>query len=266
MLQLACDRKVRFYSTHANSYGLNAGPPELNGTCPGCTKDKGGCFHIPEGKKNPTCYAYCLAKCFKGAGRVLNENTEKLKGTQAEIRKELVDTFESFRKTTRAWCEKNGEETWLPYAYFRLHWSGDVFSLEYAKALVSAMKAFPDIRFWTYTRSFQYVDVLMKAPNLILYLSADRPNFKEAWECFKKNKMYADKRYKIAYMGKELEEFETKVEDLKRTEKNAKIKDWLDKASITLCPVDAGRMDLEGGCSKCRQCITEGHQLLFFKC
>ena len=263
MLQLACDRKVRFYSSHENSYGINAGPPELGGTCPGCTKGKGGCFYIPEGKKNPTCYAYCIAKCFKGAGQVLDSNTNKLKGTEADIRKELVDTFSEFKKKTQAWCKRH-EKKWEDMAYFRLHWSGDVFSLEYAKALVSAMKKFPDIRFWTYTRTFKYVDVLMKAPNLILYLSADACNWNDAIKCWKSNKMWKDRRYKIAYMGKELNDYETKVDDLARSDTS--LTSWVRKTHITCCPVDAGRMPLEGGCSKCRQCISPGNQLLFFKC
>lgn len=265
MLRLACDRKVRFYPTHENSYGLNAGPPCLGGTCPGCTKEKGGCFHIPEGKKNPTCYAFCLAKCFKGAGKVLDDNTKKLQGTQADIRKELVETIEDFEAKTKAWAQKNGKN-YEDYAYFRLHWSGDVFNVEYAKALVSAMKKFPRIKFWTYTRSFEYADILMKAPNLILYLSADHCNWKQAWKTFVDKKMYKSPKYKIAYMGKELEDYTNKIDDLKRTTKDKDVLTWLNKTRITCCPVDAGRMNLEGGCSKCRQCITEGNQLLFFKC
>lgn len=263
MLRLACDRKVRFYTTHENSYGINAGPPELGGTCPGCTRGNGGCFHIPAGKKNPTCYAYCIAKCFKGAGKVLDDNTKKLQGLEADIRKELVDTFADFKSKTKAWCERHNKD-WKDYAYFRLHWSGDVFNLQYANALQSAMKKFPDITFWTYTRTFKYVDVLMRASNLILYLSADACNWDDVIKCWKTNKMWKSRKYKIAYMGKELSDYETKIEDLKRSDKA--LTKWLNDTRITCCPVDAGRMPLEGGCSKCRQCITEGNQLLFFKC
>lgn len=265
MLKLACDRKVRFYSTHENSYGINAGPPELGGTCPGCTRGPGGCFHIPAGKKNPTCYAYCLAKCFKCAGSTLDSNTRLLGGTQSDIRRELVETMESFVRKTEDWCRKHGKQK-KDYMYFRLHWSGDVFSVEYAKALVSAMRKFKDITFWTYTRSFEYVDILKKAENLILYISADHDNWKEAVRCFEKNRLYESPRFKIAYMGKELEDFANKVEDIARSNKSRMMVKLVRSHGITCCPVDLGRLGLEGGCSKCRQCISYGNPLLFFKC
>lgn len=63
---------------------------------------------------------------------------------------------------------------------FRIHWSGDFFSAAYASAWRQAIEANPDVRFYTYTRSFRpemnVVPELVGLPNLDLFLSIDSQN------------------------------------------------------------------------------------------
>lgn len=63
---------------------------------------------------------------------------------------------------------------------FRIHWDGDFYSLDYARAWASVIADYPDTQFWAYTRSFtdavNVVPVLAGITNLTLYLSVDADN------------------------------------------------------------------------------------------
>ena len=63
---------------------------------------------------------------------------------------------------------------------FRWHISGDIFSMEYASFIRAVCMASPDVRHIIYTRSFAYINPLIGLPNLIVNLSADKNNYKEA--------------------------------------------------------------------------------------
>jgi ferredoxin len=67
---------------------------------------------------------------------------------------------------------------------FRIHHDGDFFSLDYARAWADVCRAWPDVRFWAYTRSFtpslNVVPALAGIPNLTLYLSVDEDNREHA--------------------------------------------------------------------------------------
>lgn len=61
----------------------------------------------------------------------------------------------------------------------RIHVSGDFFSIEYINAWVEICSAFPQIKFWTYTRSWIVSEMLpslkrlKSLPNMQLFASTD---------------------------------------------------------------------------------------------
>lgn len=63
---------------------------------------------------------------------------------------------------------------------FRVHWDGDFFSADYARAWAIVCRAHKDITFWVYTRSFFALPVLRDIPNLTVYVSADPNNLPTA--------------------------------------------------------------------------------------
>lgn len=149
-------------ATIANAFGLPAGKAFA---CPGATSF---CERI--------CYAGKLEKVYKGVKSVLVSNFEELlyadylhgiDGMALLLQEMIVD----FRKDC---IKRNASRD------FRIHWDGDFFSRDYAKAWAEVITYNPDIRFWVYTRSFDVVDILVDIPNLTVYLSADPVNIAEA--------------------------------------------------------------------------------------
>jgi hypothetical protein len=229
------DRKVHFWKNQSNTFGLLPGPKACGGTCPGATKADGGCYHIPAGRKLPVCYASRVMHCYGGVRRILENNTRLLtKANQREMERLLNKEFARFRTAELAHMKRTGITTQPVY---RLHWSGDVFSERYAKALANAIRNNRDIMFWNYTRSFDWVKHFHSLPNLVLYLSMDQCNLGKGLVKYQELKpMIHDLR--IAYMGKE--------HHLKNLN-NMHLK-------LTPCPVDSGKLELEGGCAKCGIC------------
>jgi len=106
--------------------------------------------------------------------------------------------------------------------YYRLHWAGDIFSSGYALALKTAAQQFPDITFWTYTRSFEEAEPLLELPNMTTYASIDACN---------------------------------KNINLRPAFKRCHLASKKPEGRFVSCPVDEGRMPLEGACHKCRLCL-----------
>lgn len=142
----------------ANSFGLPAG---RNFSCPGATSF---CERI--------CYAGKLEKVYKGVSNILINNWNALKDASVDemivLLDEMMDEFE-------AECDKNGGSR-----DFRIHWDGDFFSLEYARAWGWVIDNHPNVHFWVYTRSFFVLDEIYGLDNLTIYLSADPVNIDEA--------------------------------------------------------------------------------------
>lgn len=63
---------------------------------------------------------------------------------------------------------------------FRWHVSGDIFSVEYAMWIADVCRLSADVPHWIYTRSFQLAGPIFGIPNLVVNLSADRDNYKQA--------------------------------------------------------------------------------------
>ena len=165
MLKRSKDRKVTNgvspngkTATIANSFGLPAG---LAFSCPGQTSVCG-----------KVCYAGKLERIYSGVRDVLMHNWEQVKDAKRAKLEMLID--EMIREFVSD-CERKGADK-----YFRIHWDGDFFSLDYARAWEHVVSLYPDVQFWAYTRSFtdslNVVPILAGISNLTLYLSADADN------------------------------------------------------------------------------------------
>jgi len=63
---------------------------------------------------------------------------------------------------------------------FRWHVSGDVWNGRHASLIVDVCKLTPQVPHWIYTRTLGAVEVLRRAANLAVNVSADRDNYAEA--------------------------------------------------------------------------------------
>jgi len=222
--------KVRVRASQKNSFGLM---PGKEGTCPGATYGQGGCMERVGNNVRPTCYVH---KAFRNAKvkEILEHNTKVLKDANfVEMARMLSAEFTRF--------ESNESVSPDPAFNYRLHWAGDVFSMEYAEALNTAILMHPRTQFWIYTRSFDFVEPLIGVPNLNTFLSLDPCNKDKGLEIWSK---HCDSGLKVAYMGKTIGD--------------------LYSLMMTPCPADAGNMEIEGACSKCRMCIN-GNKDIWFK-
>ena len=209
-----------------NTFGTFPGNGE-GGTCPGATYGEGGCCAKPNGHKTETCYVHGLMKIYKAVGPRLKENTDKIVGKTVEEKIELFDnTITMFKK-------KNAPDKWI----FRPFWSGDMDSEDTAKALVVMAKKHPDVKFWSYTRSYWWAHHFAGLSNYALYLSIDPSNKSKVLAAYEPLKMYNN--INLAWM-------------------DAKSKDKPDMKFIT-CPSTAKSVMANGErrhCKDCRLCMT----------
>jgi hypothetical protein len=234
-LKLTNDRKTRLHKTQKNTFGLLPGKPREGGTCPGATKGEGGCQYVAPGKKNATCYVVGLMKAYTNVRNSLQHNTDLVKkATEAELVELFSDMFAEFKRIEVK--RGNGDNL-----YFRHHWSGDMLNKKYCRALKTAMLRFPEINFWTYTRSWFALSILSDVPNLMLYISAEKDNLKHALKFYMD---YEDNpNVAFAYMGEE--------------------KPDIKGMRMIPCPVDNQKMALEEACQKCKLCLKG--KTIFFK-
>lgn len=151
----------------ANSFGLPSGK---SFSCPGQTNF---CERI--------CYAGKLEKIYSGVRGILMHNWDLLSGaSQDEMETLIFRMIWDFENET-ALARKRGKPATMD---FRIHWDGDFFSRDYAQAWANVIRAFPDIHFWVYTRSFyapvNVIDIIAGIDNLTVYLSADKDNIEIA--------------------------------------------------------------------------------------
>jgi hypothetical protein len=170
VLHLSCARKespTGWYQTKdrrwvpelPNSFGLLASE-----SCPGETP-----FCAPN------CYA-ARTENRKGVYEAMKKNLEKLKAAgsieqMADLLREMVGRF---------WAECDQQDISPALRIFRIHWDGDFFSEDYARAWKQVITEFPDVSFWAYTRSFtpeaNVVPTLVNIDNLSIYISVDAWN------------------------------------------------------------------------------------------
>jgi hypothetical protein len=238
-LWLSFDRKVSPIGTYQasrdrwvpmapNSFGLPAGI-----SCPGRTKF---C---------ESCYAEGAEKGMQGVHAKMMHNFELLQEAgdvdgMAELLWVMVGLFEHFAEA------KLKPEEWV----FRIHWDGDFFSLDYARAWRMVMEDYPRIRFWAYTRSFiepvNVVPLLVPVPNLALYLSVDAGNVAAA-----------------RVVKQQCPAVRVALCDTDYTSARAL---W-PELSATVCPENSGRMALmkdgKGACVACKLCPDAKRDIIF---
>jgi hypothetical protein len=233
MLTRSKDRKVAnavnksgTQASIANTFGLPSGKAF---SCPGATSV---CETI--------CYAGKLEKVFKGVRQVLVSNYEQLLATDTLGMIALIDEM---IQDFKADCEKRNADK-----LFRIHWDGDFFSEEYARAWAFVIRLNPDVQFWAYTRSDFAVPILIDIENLALYFSADSANKVLAWELKRKYGV------KLAYLAKD---FATGKSDFNEQQ---------EKSAIP-CPENNRKIPMisEKGsaCVTCSQCVFARNDILF---
>lgn len=144
-------------------------------------------FSLPSGKAfscpgatsvcETVCYAGKLERQYPGVRNLVLHNWELLRNaTLAEMIELLSNMIGDFVSD----CEKKNAPK-----VFRWHADGDIFSATYAEAIELTCQDFPDVQFWIYTRSFEYVGFIYGIPNLSVYLSVDGENKEAAIETAK---------------------------------------------------------------------------------
>lgn len=145
----------------------------------------------------------------------------------------LWDMIDEFVKE----CEKHS----VP-KIFRWHADGDIFSEAYAQAIAETCRSFPDVQFWIYTRSFEYVEWIAPVRNLSVYLSVDSENQEKAMETYAK---FPD-MVKLAYLA-----------DTHEIGKEALVEETGRRGVI--CPENAKTIELitpkGGACMTCGLCV-----------
>ncbi|QFP97324.1 hypothetical protein SEA_MINDFLAYER_259 [Streptomyces phage MindFlayer] len=151
-------------------------------SCPGAT---GVCETI--------CYAGRIEKQYPAFLAVAMHNWELLKDASLDV---MIDLLSEMITEFANECEKHN----VP-KLFRWHADGDIFSATYAEAIEAVCLEFPDVHFWIYTRSFEYVGFITSIPNLSVYLSVDKENLNAGLLCAADNP-----GVKMAYLGETFNE------------------------------------------------------------
>ena len=127
----------------------------------------------------PTCEAMCYARklevVFKGTRDALERNWQLVKPhlhDPDKLEELLYAVVEQSFKYMQKWSEP---EDWV----FRWFWDGDIPTPEFATAVRRVCQRFPQVKFWLYTRTFNAIRRL-QADNLVVYLSVDKDNVKQA--------------------------------------------------------------------------------------
>ena len=165
-LKLSNDRKV----SPLSKWQKNRGKPIAKPVIPNA-------FGLPAGNSCPdmtewcnVCYADSIQRMYTNVSKLLWHNFDLLKECGSNVSK-MTDLLDEAVKSID-WKGKP--------KVFRWHWSGDIFSKPYAIAIAECCRLNPDIQFYIYTRSFDWVSSIVEVDNLAVYLSVDRYNAKKA--------------------------------------------------------------------------------------
>lgn len=222
------DAKTKFCKDQKNSFGMAPGPEK---SCPGATNGPGGCWSDGRCK---VCYVWKFMQFRKNLRTNLEWNWELLSGCKGKKRVELlVHEFKRFLYD----CGPEGK-------FYRLHWSGDIFSPSYARDLLAAIEEVPEVTFWNYTRNFDPAVVREfrrnKPANLVQYLSLDVVNIARGMKVYAKNRDL----FCTSYMGTEKKPFEDALRKV-------------DAAPVVFdCPGNRKHTGVEYMCKKCKMCLS----------
>lgn len=241
MLKLSNDRKVsplsrwkessrRWEPVVPNSLGLAAG---REASCPGETPFCKGC------------YAARTEKVFTSAGRLVRHNLDLLKAEDtAGMVALLVAAVTEFERK----AHKHGAEK-----IFRIHWDGDLFSMDYARAWGRVIRMFPTVQFWLYTRSFGFIAPFEGIPNVAVYLSVDEHNVTQAADTYSSFPWV-----KLAFCADTWEGTEALAADFGEVRKGPR------------CPELTGKLPMvlpsgKGACAECKLCVYGRNNVRFSK-
>ena len=216
-------------------------------------------FGIPSVETCPGRTDYCEMDCYaiEAEHRTATEiklirNLALLQ--DADATEGMTDLLRDMLASYRDAANKLGVET--KNQRFRIHWSGDFFSLDYAQAWRSVITENPDINFFVFTRSFRpdlnVVPILAGLDNLDLLLSVDRENVTYVQQALEGND-----GVRIAYLVDYLEEVDELREKTGRVQgyrKRACPENMRDATGARGLPVISKR---GGACSVCTYCINK---------
>jgi hypothetical protein len=234
------DSKVRQFKGHLNSTGHTA-----KAGCPEYTVGEGGCCN----EEDPECYVYDTLK-YPAVGPKLDANLKALKKCVtvddfiAIIYDLVLHSFGQYERRVRklVGIRRKRERKELRRLkqrghIFRHHWSGDVLSVEHAKAIKAIADMFGDTSFWIYTRTWWAAGHLRGADNLSVFLSTDPVNIEQMLVT-----QAAMPELKLAHM--------VDNKDLKDT-------------TATDCPATTGKMLSDGACNICGVCYESNVDVNF---
>lgn len=245
MIKSSNDQKTRVRPNQSNTFGLLPGP---EGSCPYATTGCGGCWAPAKaGNISNLCYVDRLMRARPNVKAILTRNTEFLKAaTEDEMVEALVAEFKRFNDAE----DKAGATV----RNFRLHWSGDIFSEAYARALSKSMSVYKGVEFWAYTRSWELIKPgVLDLENLTMFLSLDPRNVDAGLAWLKTHNPRRKFKIGISFMGNIIQK---------------SLQEHADAEGLKLfaCPVDNdGKMKLENACQTCRACLKRGNKLIQFK-
>ena len=111
-----------------------------------------------------SCYVHNLEKFQPEVHKHYQINSEN-------IRSAMYSGFYDTAYAFADWIEKNAA------GGFRWHVSGDIFSMRYAEFIQQVCMESLEVPHWIYTRSFPFLEPLVRVPNLVVNLSADKDNY-----------------------------------------------------------------------------------------
>ena len=126
-------------------------------------------FSLPVISSCPGATEWCKRFCYAQDGWYRRALLKRIRRENAEVAAEPAQFVADMRHDLAKARPK----------FFRIHDSGDFFSVEYIFAWMQVVHDHPDIKFWTYTRSWRVPELLpaleqlRRLPNLQLFASVD---------------------------------------------------------------------------------------------
>jgi len=116
------------------------------------------------------CYVHLLEKAEQNVYDKYRINSKNIRKLMNKSYKDRFYTAMCFSN----WIKKHAVNG------FRWHVSGDIFSEIYAEFITTICLLTPYVKFWIYTRSYEYLNLLTDIDNLVVNLSVDKDNYNEA--------------------------------------------------------------------------------------
>lgn len=150
-------------------------------TCPFKTSFCGGGID----DKKPACYALKAERLYKNTKEARLNNHERAKSFF--FVSDMVKIIKSISEKKKI-------------KHVRIHESGDFWGQDYFNKWQCIAKAFPDIVFYAYTKSF-FLDFSSKGENFILIASFDKTTPERHKELFKQKESFFNKSFSIVDKG-----------------------------------------------------------------